>query len=380
MKRLLLFFVSIAIATLCFAGIDEFYTFNATTGTYTPITGTSISEILSDDAMSGDIQIGFSFPYGETTYSSLKVSSNGWVGFGPNITHSNLSNQLNSTTWHPVLAPLWDDTSLSGGNCQYLLSGTAPNRVFTIQYDNLKWNYSATNQFNMQVRLYENGKVDFVYGSAVGTPNSPSASIGINMGPGGSGWFFSVTPGTPSTVSTTNENASISTFPPSGTIFEFLPSVAAANDMQALTVTGNTTPSVGNATNYTVTVRNRGTNAQSTYLVQLVTSTGTVLASTNGTPIQPGAILSYTLAWTPATEGPMVLRPKVVLTGDENPANDLGQPLSINVMPSGVVVMTIGAGDIQTRIPVDMWWMNSLFETIYYSQEIGMVGNSLHQI
>lgn len=375
MKRLLLFFVSIAIATLCFAGIDEFYTFNATTGTYTPITGTQISDILSDDAMSGDIQIGFSFPYGETTYSSLKVSSNGWVGFGPNITHSNLSNQLNSTTWHPVLTPLWDDTSLSGGNCQYLLSGTAPNRIFTIQYDNLKWNYSATNQFNMQVRLYENGKVDFVYGSAVGTPNSPSASIGINMGPGGNGWFYSVTPGTPSTASTTTENGSISTFPPSGTIFEFLPSIAAANDMQALTVTGNTTPSMGNATNYTVTVRNRGTNAQSTYLVQLVTSTGTVLASTNGTPIQPGAVLSYTLSWTPSAQGPMILRPKVVLTGDQNPANDLGQPLSITVMPAGVVVMTIGAGDIQTRVPVDMWWMNSLFETMYYPQEIGMVGN-----
>ena len=116
MKHLLLLFVSVAIATLCFAGIDDFYTFNSTFGTYTPITGTPISEILSDDAMSSEIPIGFSFPYGEDAYTSLKVSSNGWVGFGPNVTHSNLTNQLASTTWHPVLAPLWDDTSLNGGN------------------------------------------------------------------------------------------------------------------------------------------------------------------------------------------------------------------------------------------------------------------------
>jgi len=375
MKGFLLIFVSIAIATLCYAGIDDFYTFNATTGTYTPITGTQITDNLSDDALSAEIQIGFSFPYGESSYTGLKVSSNGWVGFGPNITHSNLSNELASTTWHPVLAPLWDDTSLNGGTCQYLLSGTAPNRVFTIQYDNLKWNYSADNQHNMQVRLYENGKVDFVYGSATGTPNFPSASIGINMGPGGNGWFYSVTPGTPSTASMTAENSSISLFPPSGTIFEFVPTVAAANDMQALSVTGNTTPSVGSATSYVATVRNRGTNAQSNYLVQLVTTTGTVLATMNGTPIQPNEVLNFTLSWTPATEGPLVLRPKVVLTGDENPANDLGQPLSITVMPAGVVVMTIGAGDIQSRVPVDMYWMNSLFETLYYPQEIGMVGN-----
>jgi len=35
-------------ATLCFAGIDDFYSFNATTTTYTPITGTQIGTILSD--------------------------------------------------------------------------------------------------------------------------------------------------------------------------------------------------------------------------------------------------------------------------------------------------------------------------------------------
>jgi len=40
------------------------------------------------------------------------------------MTSSNLANQLVSTTIVPVNAPLWDNCSLVGGSCQYLLSGT----------------------------------------------------------------------------------------------------------------------------------------------------------------------------------------------------------------------------------------------------------------
>ncbi|WP_165942058.1 hypothetical protein [Candidatus Syntrophosphaera thermopropionivorans] len=40
------------------------------------------------------------------------------------MTSSNLTNQLASTTIVPVIAPLWNDNSLIGGSCQYLLSST----------------------------------------------------------------------------------------------------------------------------------------------------------------------------------------------------------------------------------------------------------------
>ena len=204
MKRFILILLMGVIIGFSFAGIDEYYTFNATNGTYTPITGTNAG-ISSDDAISSAIPIEFTFPYGENSYTEIKISSNGWIGLGTSQTSSNLSNNLTSTTIVPIIAPLWGDCSLAAGTCEYLLSGTAPNRLFTIQYSNLKWNYLSTTLFNLQVRLYESGKIDFVYGSASGTPNIPSASIGINMLPGGSGWFYSVTPGTPATASTTTE-------------------------------------------------------------------------------------------------------------------------------------------------------------------------------
>ncbi|HRR98335.1 MAG TPA: hypothetical protein P5542_06545, partial [Candidatus Syntrophosphaera sp.] len=88
MKRLSLLLVMIITVCLAFAGIDEYYTFNATTGTYTPITGTDAS-ISSDEAISAAIPIGFTFPYGDNVYNEVKISSNGWIGLGTSQTSSN---------------------------------------------------------------------------------------------------------------------------------------------------------------------------------------------------------------------------------------------------------------------------------------------------
>ncbi len=375
MKQLIIILAMGLIIGISFASIDEYYTFNATNGTYTPIVGTN-ANISSDDVISAAIPIGFTFPYGDYIYNEVKISSNGWIGLGTSQTSSNLTNNLASTTIVPVLAPLWDDCSLAAGICEYLLSGTAPNRIFTIQYTNLKWRYSATTFFNLQARLYENGKIDFVYGSSTGNPNSPSASIGINMLPGGSGWFYSVTPGTPATASTTTENATIATWPGEGTIYEFNPVVAVPNDLAALSITGHTTPTAELSYDYTITVRNRGSNPQTTYQVKLLLGTQEV-GSVNGTTIQAGEFLTFTIPWTPSTAGPATLYGKVVLTGDENPTNDQTPPLNITVQPVGVQAVTIGVGDLLARVPMDFFYKNSLFECLFYPDELGFTSGTI---
>jgi len=378
MKRLTLLMVMIITVCLAFAGIDEYYTFNETSGTYTPIAGTD-AYISADDVISSAIPIGFTFPYGEYTYTEVIISSNGWIGLGASQTSNNIFNNLASTTVVPVIAPLWDDCSLSAGSCEYLLSGTAPDRIFIIQYSSLKWNYNSTTMFNLQVRLYENGKIDIVYGSSTGDPYSPTASIGINMLPGGSSWFYSVTPGTPATTSTTAENNIVGFWPGEGTIYEFNPVVAVPNDLAALSITGNTIPTAGQSSNYIVTVRNRGTNPQSTYQVKLLLGTQEV-GSVNGTTIQPGEILTYTIPWTPTTAGPGVLYGKVVLAGDQNPNNDQTPPLNIVVQPAGVQAVTIGAGDQLARVPMDFYWKNSLFECLFYPNELGFTSGTITSI
>ncbi|PKN80856.1 MAG: hypothetical protein CVU48_00615 [Candidatus Cloacimonetes bacterium HGW-Cloacimonetes-1] len=373
MRRIALLVLLLFTVALSYAGIDDFYSFTTTTGTYTPITGTAIEVIQTDDELSPAIPIGFSFPYGDNNYANVMVSSNGWVGLGSTFTSNNLSNALTSTGTMPVLAPLWDDLSLVAGTAMYLSSGTAPNRIFTMQYSAVKWNYSGDNSFNFQVKMYENGKVEFCYGSFTGTPNSPSASIGINMSPGNTNWFYSYTPGVG--VSTTVENGNISTIPASGTVLQFIPAVATPNDLAAQSITGNLTPTAGTASNYTVTVRNRGTSPQSNYTVTIVNSAGTTLASVAGTLIQPNAVQAFTIPWNPTVEGPVMIYGKVNLASDGNPANNQSAGLNITVMPAGVIAVTVGSGDQLDNIPVDMYWMNSLFETMYYPTEITMLGN-----
>ena len=68
---------------------------------------------------------------------------------------------------------------------------------------------------------------------------------------------------------------------------------------------------------------------------------------------------------------------KVVLAGDQNPNNDQTPPLNIAVQPEGVQAVTIGAGDQTARIPMDFFYKNSLFECLYYSDELGFTSGTI---
>jgi hypothetical protein len=372
MKKLSLLFVMIFALGMMFAAITDYYTFLPTTTTYTQITGTAVPDALGDDVISAPVPIGFTFPYGTNTYTQVNISSNGYIGLG-GTAGSSLSNSLVSTTFCPVVAPLWDDTDTINGTVQYLLEGTAPNRVFTVQYANVEWNYSSTTQFNYQAKLYENGKIELVYGPTASTPTSASASIGINMLPGGVNNFWSVTPGATATASSTVENTAVATWPGSGTVYQFNPPVAVPNDMGASSISGNLTPSVGTASPYVVSIRNWGTAAQSTYTVKMMSGT-TELVSVAGPAIAAGMTADVTLSWTPTATGPITVFGKVVLAGDQNANNDQSQPITLMVQAAGTVAVTIGAGDQTAPMPIDFYWMNSLFETVYLAGEINLGG------
>ncbi|HNQ44315.1 MAG TPA: hypothetical protein PKI59_07785, partial [Candidatus Cloacimonadota bacterium] len=143
------------------------------------------------------------------------------------------------------------------------------------------------------------------------------------------------------------------------------------NDLAALRVIGNTTPTVGMAVNYTVNVFNWGSNPQTNYQVKLFRQGDIEVASTPGGQINPGQTLPVTVAWTPATEGATFIYAKVVLTGDQNSINDQSPNLNVTVQPAGMLALTIGEGDATGRYPLDMYYMNSLFECMYYPDELG---------
>ncbi|HPI43515.1 MAG TPA: CARDB domain-containing protein, partial [Candidatus Cloacimonas acidaminovorans] len=136
------------------------------------------------------------------------------------------------------------------------------------------------------------------------------------------------------------------------------------NDLAALSITGNVTPSVGNATNYTITVKNWGTASQSAYIVKLM-SGDTELASAPGPTIAAGATATAVVTWTPTAEGPMSIYGKVVLGSDVNPLNDNSPVMNISVMPPGATVITIGEGNLNEGVPWEFFYKNSLFQTLY---------------
>ncbi len=202
------------------------YTFNSSTGTYSEITGTTTGA-TGDDALSAAIDIGFTIPfkYNNIEYTQVKVSTNGWMDVGANASSNTNYNNLSNSSNKCFLAPLWDD--LHTDDVQYLLSGTTPNQVFTVQWKNAEWNYSGTAGQNFQVKLYETTNViEFVYGTMI-APVSPSASIGINDETGGSGHYISVTPADPPTTSSTTENDDIDaiTYLTDGLTYTFTPYV-----------------------------------------------------------------------------------------------------------------------------------------------------------
>jgi hypothetical protein len=150
--------------------------------------------------------------------------------------------------------------------------------------------------------------------------------------------------------------------------------IPADDDMSAISIKGNTTPSVGIETIYTVRISNTGFAPQTNYQVLIKSQTNQVLASMHGLPVNPGQTIDLPISWTPASthEGNMIIRGVVELEGDENPDNNETPTLTVSVLPLGILAITIGTGtDLPAyRIPFDFYWRNSLAQSIYYPDEI----------
>jgi hypothetical protein len=233
MKTASTFLVAMLVSLSVFSQAIGDYVFTPTTGTYTAITGGTVTTASGDDGTQTGLPIGFSFNFCGTSYTTFNVTTNGCLYFSTTISYTN---DLASTTYRPLIAGLWDDLyDDSYSDVSYKLDGTAPNRVLTVEWRNMLWGrYSTetalpTYRQNFQIKLYETtGVIEIMYGDmqTPGAERTPSASIGINNSPGGSGNYRSITPGASPTVSSTtaNNTININTFLTNGLIYRFTPS------------------------------------------------------------------------------------------------------------------------------------------------------------
>jgi hypothetical protein len=156
------------------------YTFAQSTTTYTAIntTGTQITSGC-DDSYYLNYPIGFSFNFNGTAYTAFCVSCNGWMNLGTTGTNTYYTPICDGST-PATLSPFAGDLygTATGNGIYYQTTGTAPNRVFILEWHNWGFYSSGLNEMSFEVKLYETSNVvQFVY-----QPNTPSYSSNLQVG------------------------------------------------------------------------------------------------------------------------------------------------------------------------------------------------------
>ncbi|MBK9097945.1 MAG: hypothetical protein IPM14_07470 [bacterium] len=151
---------------------------------YSEIMGGTISSATGFDGAE-NIDLPFPFEYMGVTYSTARISVNGWIEMGQTYTGPGAFNELESTVKKPLICPLWSDLYADAqSEIRYETIGEYPARIFVIQWKDLTWYGSSTSRKSFQVRIWElDGTIDFVYGP--GTSASSFFSVGMNNHIGG---------------------------------------------------------------------------------------------------------------------------------------------------------------------------------------------------
>lgn len=180
------------------------YTMTPDNPGYTLLTGgTNIPDLSagSDQTITAALPIGFSFEFEDSTYTEFQMSENGYIHLGndisptdygsaccdaviPNDFEDSTAMTPGMNTTRPFIAPLWEELAIAniGGNCSYLTSGMAPNRILTIEWNKVSWRaLTGTDQISFQVILHETTNViEFIYlQGPVALGSLPTASIGL---------------------------------------------------------------------------------------------------------------------------------------------------------------------------------------------------------
>ena len=145
------------------------------------IAGVGTAVTMTDDSNQGPFNLGFTFPFYGTDYTTFRICSNGFVSFSSTSTaYANSALPAAGAPFN-MLALLWDDLTPGTGTVHYYNDGTR----MIVQYTN--WaNYTAGGPYSMQMHIYPNGTVEYHY-LTMPLPASEAATIGIQNGDGTDG-------------------------------------------------------------------------------------------------------------------------------------------------------------------------------------------------
>ncbi len=180
MKKLLFVLMLAVMVGIGFAQVAN-YTFSYTAGTYNEITGGTVIATAEvggsgatslDDVLYPNTPIPFLFGFNGRRYNQVTVTTNGYLIIGGTATLS-YTPVSSTTVADGSIAILGRDlqgnvTDGTLGQIRYETLGSAPNRIYVVQWKNFR-RYSGTGEsYNFQIRLKEaDNSIDMVFGTMV---------------------------------------------------------------------------------------------------------------------------------------------------------------------------------------------------------------------
>ena len=140
----------------------------------TPTPGAPLTFMPSNDDGTASVAIGFPFAFLGTPVTTAIVSTNGLVAFAPTNAQAYQNTTIpNTATPNAFIALWWDDLNISSmatpvPTVTSTMTGTAPNRIRRIAYNNVPHFSFVTGdaRLNMELRIHETtGVIDVVYGT-----------------------------------------------------------------------------------------------------------------------------------------------------------------------------------------------------------------------
>jgi hypothetical protein len=175
-----------AVSNTAWVGWPEIWMWQPITYEWNDISGVGTNAgITGDDQTVGPFQLGFNFTFfGNTTFSSIYVCSNGWQSFTSTVTTYSNVGIPNAAEPNNMIAPFWDDLYPPSGGTVYYYQDTANHR-FIIQYTAVP-HILGYGPFTFQTVLHQEGTIDVFYNNIGGNYNT-DCTVGIENDTGTEG-------------------------------------------------------------------------------------------------------------------------------------------------------------------------------------------------
>ncbi|MBK1814274.1 choice-of-anchor D domain-containing protein [Luteolibacter yonseiensis] len=155
---------------------------------------TSDPDVVTAGSLSGDdyyqsVNIGFTFFLYDKAYTSLAASTNGLLTFGSESAAYSPHTIPNSSAPNNYVAPFWTDlVKGAGSNILYATRGSAPNRTFIIDYQDMEEYANSAARVSFQVILYEgSNSIEIQYKKFTGFTTGRNVTVGIENFAGSDG-------------------------------------------------------------------------------------------------------------------------------------------------------------------------------------------------